>query len=154
MKESDFSQDDYDKVMKIARKACKKIQLTPDEWEEVKQEAALVAWKTNFKSATRIWYTAYETALKCKGWYRVRREDQRTYVEYEDRSPARDNTEEEATSQVYVESLLATLPPKFRASVEKTIIEGHLLRELGDDGTVSRHRKIGLEMLKARTDLL
>jgi hypothetical protein len=60
---------EYRKAVAIARRACHGLYLSPQDWEEVEQDAAVEAWRTG--SVTRIWWAARGGARRARRSRRV-----------------------------------------------------------------------------------
>lgn len=139
----------YRRAAAIAHCACRGRALSPEDWEEVEQDAALEAWRSD--SVTRIWWAAVDAARRIQ---QGRRSFRPVFVPLTRDVRSDIDVPGEVLGSLMAGHLLATMPERQRRAVEATVLEGQTQAELAAewavrDSTVSRCRAAGLDRLRA-----
>jgi DNA-directed RNA polymerase specialized sigma24 family protein len=138
----------YRRAAAIARRACRGRALSPEDWEEVEQDAALEAWRSG--SVTRIWWAATDSARRIQQTRRTRR----PLVVPLTSDPGSDaDLQAQVVGALMVRQWLAAMPEPERRAVAATVLDGQSQAEVAAawavrDSTVSRRRAAGLERLR------
>jgi len=138
----------YRRAANIAHQACRGRALSPEDWEEVEQDAALEAWRSG--SVTRIWWAAADSARRIQQTRRTRR----PLLVPLTRDPGSGvDLQAQVVGTLTVRQLLAAMPDRERRAVEATVLDGQSQAEVAAawavrDSTVSRRRAAGLERLR------
>lgn len=135
-----MDESDYKRVCRIINYVLRQPHLTEEDREEIRQEAALAAWKYGFTPTTRIYWAALDAAR------RIRKH--RIYDSIEFDLPDRDDVE----GTVVGFELLSVLTERERFAIEGCL-RGYSQEELGKminlgDSQISRYRSRGLKKLK------
>lgn len=131
---------DYDRVCRIIRYVLRQPHLTPEDKDEIRQEAAIAAVRYGFEPSTRIYYTALDAAR------RIRQLRLWNPIEHDVRD------QQDIERMVEFERLLSTLSVKERFAIEGTL-RGYKQSELGeminrDETQICRYRRLGFEKLR------
>lgn len=147
-----MTEQEYVRVRKIARRATYGLKPTPDELEEIYQEAALIAWRSGLDPCTRVWWGSRDALARLRG---SRRALQPVFVDMPDwwEQQASDNVEDEVVNAVTATEMLASLPSKDAEILREIYINGYntmsVAKKLGmHDCNVGRRRTAALKKLK------
>jgi len=140
---------EYRRAVAIAHRACRGRALSPQDWEEVEQDAALEAWRSG--SATRIWWAAVDAARRIQ---QARRTCRPVLVPLTRDVRADVDVQGEVVGSLMAGQLLAAVPEGQRRAVKATVLDGQTQAEVAAawavrDSTVSRRRAAGLDRLRA-----
>lgn len=140
---------DYRRAASIARRAVAHRGLSPDDLEDVCQEAAIAAWRHGLDPATPVGYAAIDAADRIQQTRRVAR-----IIPVADPPVATIvDPEAEAVAHLTFDRLLAVLSTSEQNMV-RAIIAGYTQAEIGraygmHDSNVGRHWHAALDKMRA-----
>lgn len=137
-----MDESDYKQVCRIIGYVLRQPYLTEEDKDDIRQEAAIAAWKYGLKPSTRVYWAALDAARRIR---KKRIFDSVTFdIPYQ----------QHIESTIVAEQLLSCLPDRERISLHGSL-QGYTQDEIGvkigmHGSSVCRYQKLAIERLRRK----